>query len=74
MFVFRTLEISNVVQAGASKPLSTEAQHFLHFGGSWHGYCKTQVCMRTAFNKMNQNRGSELKAPFVSGRRNLQVL
>ena len=74
LFVFRTLEISNAVEPGASKPLSTEAQHFLHFGGIWHGYCKTRDCMRTPFNRMNQNRGSKLRAPFVNGRRNFQVL
>ena len=74
LFAFRILGISNVVQAGASRPLSTDAQHFLHFGGSWHGYCKANVCMRTAFNKMNQHRGSALRAPFANARRTLLVL
>ena len=33
LFVFRALEISNVMQRGASKPLPFDAQYFLHFGG-----------------------------------------
>ena len=59
LFVFRTLEISNARQRGAAKSLPIEVDRFLHFGGSWHGHCKTNVCMRTAFNKMNQNRRSD---------------
>jgi hypothetical protein len=73
LFVFRTLEISNVMQRGASKPLPFEAEHLLHFGGSWHASCVTQVCIRVAFNNMNQDRGLELRAPFVDARRNFQL-
>jgi len=35
---------------------------------------KARFCMRTASNKLNQNRGSKPRAPFVNGRRNCQVL
>jgi hypothetical protein len=41
------------MQKGVSKPSPIEAQHVLRFAGSWHGQCKTQLCMRTEFNKMN---------------------
>ena len=74
LFVFRTLEISNVMPRGAAKSLPIEAEHFLQFAGSWHDHCKSNVCKRTAFNKMNQNPCLELRAPFANAPRNFQVL
>jgi hypothetical protein len=74
LFVFRTLGISNPVQPDAIKPLPLEPQYVLRFGGSWHGHCETSVCMQTAFDKMNRNRGSELRTPFANARSNFQVL
>ena len=56
------------------QPLSIDPQELLHFGGGWHGHCKAQVCMRAAFNKMNHERGSELRAPFANARRRFQAL
>ena len=55
--VFRTFQNSSLTLRVTSKALSIEAQYLLHLEGSWHGYCKTQVCMRVAFNNPNKNRG-----------------
>jgi len=72
--VFRALEISNTMQRGAAKSLPIEAEHFMHFGGSWHGHCKTNVCMRTAFNNVNESRVSKAGTGFVKARTNSRLL
>lgn len=74
LFVFRIFETSSRALRVGSKPLTFEFQHVRHFEGVGALPALRAFSMRNAFNNMNESRGQNVRAQFVSAGTNSRPL